>query len=202
MKLTSLFKFLAIPADLIIDLAVQAKLLNHGRLALVGGAVRDVFLSELDSGVCQRTPDLDFVYEGDINLFCNHLQEYFGPRRLQQLRLYDRFGTATLQLDGFLIDLACARLEAYPSPAENPLVVFSSLENDLSRRDFTVNAMALLINADGDLELLDPYRGSEHLISRELVFLHEESVVEDPTRVVRAARYEARLGFSFGRSPS
>ena len=58
--------------------------------------------------------------------------------------------------------------------------------------------MALVVNADGDSELLDPYGGSQHLISRELVFLHDESVVEDPTRVVRAARYAARLGFSLG----
>tara|TARA_B100001063_G_scaffold37348_1_gene30935 strand:- start:1922 stop:3169 length:1248 start_codon:yes stop_codon:yes gene_type:complete len=196
MKLIHSLEFLDIFSDLIVDLALQAKLLDHGRLALVGGAVRDVFLSELDSGVCQRTPDLDFVYEGDMNLFCIRLQAYFGHQRMQQLRLHDRFGTATLQLDGFLIDLASARLETYPSPAENPLVVFGTLENDLSRRDFTVNAMALVVNADGELEFLDPYGGSHHLVSRELVFLHEESVTEDPTRVIRGARYAARLGFS------
>ena len=198
MKLTRSLEFLDIPSDLAVDLALQARLLDQGRLALVGGVVRDVLLSELDPGICQRTPDLDFVYEGDMNLFCIRLQAYFGHQRMQQLRLHDRFGTATLQLDGFLIDIASARLETYPSPAENPLVVFSSLENDLFRRDFTVNAMALVVNADGDSELLDPYGGSQHLISRELVFLHEESVVEDPTRVVRAARYAARLGFSLG----
>ena len=83
MKLTGLFEFLAIPSDLMMDLAAQAKLLDHGRLALVGGAVRDIFLSELNSGACQEMPDLDFVYEGDMNLFCNRLQAYFGPQRLQ-----------------------------------------------------------------------------------------------------------------------
>ncbi len=198
MKLVRSLDFLDISSDLIIDLALQAKLLDHGRLALVGGAVRDAFLSDLCSGACQRTPDLDFVYEGDMNLFCIRLQAYFGLQRMQQLRLHDHFGTATLQLDSVRIDLASARLETYPSPAENPLVVFSSLENDLSRRDFTVNAMALVVNADGDSELLDPYGGSHHLISRELVFLHDESVSEDPTRVIRGARYAARLGFSLG----
>ncbi|KZR90634.1 CCA tRNA nucleotidyltransferase [Synechococcus sp. MIT S9508] len=198
MKLISALEFLDIPSDLITALALQAEHLHNGRLALVGGAVRDALLSEIDPCIYPRSPDLDFVYEGDMNLFCTRLQTYFGPRRIQELRLHDRFGTANLRLDMVMIDLASARLETYPFPAENPLVVFSSLENDLSRRDFTVNAMALVLNADGDSHLLDPYGGRQHLIARELVFLHDESVAEDPSRVIRGARYAARLGFTLG----
>ena len=184
-----------IPSDLINAFIQQAACLGNGRLALVGGAVRDSLLSIIDPNFSRQSSDIDFIYEGDIHLFCTGLQAFLGSRRIQELRFHDSFGTVNLLLDDLLIDLASARLETYPILAENPSVVFSSLENDLSRRDFTVNAMALVFNADGDPNLLDPHAGTQHLISRQLVFLHDESVAEDPTRVIRGARYAARLGF-------
>ena len=184
-----------IPSDLISAFIQQAASLDNGRLALVGGVVRDSLLSIIDPDFCQKSPDIDIVYEGDIYLFCAGLQDSVGFHRIQELRFHDCFGTANFLFDGFLIDLASARFETYPFPAENPVVVFSSLEKDLLRRDFTVNSMALVFSADGDSQLLDPHSGRQHLISRRLVFLHDQSVAEDPTRVIRAARYVARLGF-------
>ncbi len=96
-----------------------------------------------------------------------------------------------------LIDLAAARQEHYPAPGENPVVESGSLERDLERRDFTVNAMALELPLSGHGEplLLDRHGGQVHLERRELAFLHASSVADDPTRVIRAARYGARLGF-------
>ena len=101
-----------------------------------------------------------------------------------------------MRIDGLSIDLARARAEIYPAPGLNPLVEPDSLEKDLARRDFTVNAMAVVLQPDGRRLLLDPHGGQEHLVKRQLAFLHEGSVKDDPTRVIRAARYGARLGFS------
>ena len=116
------------------------------------------------------------------------------------------YGTVELELnptgsDGLLLDLATARSETYPAPARNPQVRFGRLEDDLARRDFSVNAMALLLEPGGAVQLLDPHGGLADLEARQLRLLHEDSLRDDPTRLLRAARYGARLGFSLeGRS--
>jgi poly(A) polymerase len=97
-----------------------------------------------------------------------------------------------LQLDGVALDFAMARRETYPMPGENPLVEPGSLDSDLVRRDFTINAMAQDLMSG---QLIDPHRGQQDLADRCLVFLHDKSVSDDPTRVIRASRYAARLGF-------
>jgi poly(A) polymerase len=91
-----------------------------------------------------------------------------------------------------LLDVATARAETYPVPAENPVVRYGSLEDDLARRDLSINAMAIDLDT-GDL--IDPHGGQEDLARRRLRFLHPASLREDPTRLVRAARYAARLDF-------
>jgi poly(A) polymerase len=96
------------------------------------------------------------------------------------------------QLDGIPLDLAMARQETYPAPAENPVVRAGTLQADLARRDFTINAMAIDLVAG---ELIDLHHGQKDLESGQLRLLHGTSVQDDPTRVIRAARYAARLGF-------
>ena len=91
--------------------------------------------------------------------------------------------------------MACAGTETYPAPGENPHVQAGTLEQDLARRDFTV-CNGFVLQPDGSHQLLDPHRGQVHLLQRQLVFLHETSVADDPTRVFRGARYGARLGFA------
>lgn len=117
-----------IPSDLINAFIQQAVCLGNGRLALVGGAVRDSLLSIIDPNFSRQSSDIDFIYEGDIHLFCTGLQAFLGSRRIQELRFHDSFGTANLLLDDLLIDLASARLETYPILAENPSVVLVLLK--------------------------------------------------------------------------
>jgi poly(A) polymerase len=96
-----------------------------------------------------------------------------------------------------LLDVASARRERYPLPAENPLVSPGSLDDDLARRDFSVNAMALVLDGGGrGAQLLDPHGGQLDLAQRQLRLLHDHSLSDDPTRLLRAARYRARLGFA------
>ena len=184
-----------LPGALLAALLDQAQRAGVGRLALVGGVVRDVLLHHVHGDPWREPPDLDLLLEGSCIEFVQLLQDAFGPERLTELQLHEQFGTAAFVLDGVMFDLACARTETYPAFGENPLVVAGCLEQDLARRDFTVNAMALVLRADGSHQLCDPLGGREHLVKRQLAFLHPNSVADDPTRILRGARYGARLGF-------
>jgi tRNA nucleotidyltransferase (CCA-adding enzyme) len=145
---------------------------------VVGGAVRDLLLG--------GTPfDLDLVVEGDALAFARSLGG--------ALRVHDRFGTSTVTLDGFSYDIARARRETYPHPGALPDVVPASLQEDLLRRDFTVNAIAAAL---GDGGVTAAPNALEDLGARRLRVLHDASFVDDPTRMLRLARYVSRLGFA------
>ena len=173
-----------------------ARGLGYQRVALVGGAVRDGLLNQKPGTASSVLQDFDFVVEGDALPLAEALQHFCGTKRVPWFRSHPAFQTVAMEVDGLSFDLASARRETYPAPAENPVVEMGSLELDLTRRDFTINAMALVLKeTTAALELLDPYQGAEHLLNGELVFLHDDSVKDDPTRVVRAARYASRFGF-------
>lgn len=166
---------------LIGDLAEKQKL----NVYLVGGFVRDLLLN---------TPnfDVDLVVEGDGIMFARKLLERFGGR----LRAHQKFGTAVVILpDGFHIDVASARTEFYEHPAALPQVEPSSVKQDLARRDFTVNAMALALNTSRYGQLFDFFGGQRDLRDKKVRVLHNLSFVEDPTRIFRAVRFEQRHGF-------
>ena len=192
-----------LPADL---WPLLARAAAPSRLALVGGAVRDLLLHREHRDPWRGLQDLDLVVEAKTLSGSSPAEQLL--RALERLPVvtirsatpHGRFGTVEveLQVDGceLLLDLATARRERYSSPAANPEVRFGCLEEDLARRDFTINAMALLLDPDGGTpHLLDPHGGGFDLQCRQLRFLHEDSLRDDPTRLVRAARYAARLGF-------
>jgi tRNA nucleotidyltransferase (CCA-adding enzyme) len=146
---------------------------------LVGGAVRDILLGR------GRT-DVDLVVEGDAMALAARLGA--------EPTAHERFGTAKVRLDGHAVDVASARRETYPRPGALPVVERASLEEDLRRRDFTINAMALPLQSP--MELIDPHGGEADLAGGLLRVLHPGSFVDDPTRALRAARYAARFGFT------
>jgi tRNA nucleotidyltransferase (CCA-adding enzyme) len=143
---------------------------------LVGGAVRDLLLGGAPL-------DLDLVVEGDARAVASELGG--------ELRAYDRFGTATVVLDGFSYDIARARRETYAYPGALPDVEPAPLAEDLLRRDFTVNAIALALTG----ELTAAPAALEDLGARRLRVLHDRSFIDDPTRLFRLVRYSSRLGF-------
>ena len=185
-----------VPSALLTALWTAAGSARIQRLALVGGQVRDQLLHQRHGLGPSAPADLDLVVEGDAAQLAQHLIQQCGEERIRGLQCHAAFGTVALELDGRPLDLAMARQEVYPFPAENPQVRPGSLLEDLSRRDFTINAMALDLLSG---ELVDPHQGQRDLAAGRLVFLHGGSVGDDPTRVIRAARYAARLGF--GLSP-
>lgn len=150
---------------------------------VVGGAVRDLLLD--------GTPvDLDLVVEGDAIALARRLAEGLGEGA--ELHEHDRFGTATVRFAGHVYDLAGARVESYPRPGALPDVRPATLEEDLLRRDFTVNAIAL--GLDG--RITAAAHALEDLAARRLRVLHAASFLDDPTRLLRLVRYATRLGFA------
>ena len=182
-----------VPSQLLEELREAAVSLGVPRLALVGGVVRDQLLHQRFGRNCGGVHDLDWVVEGDAVALAEELVRRCSADRLTAFQEYGAFGTVALQMDGIPLDLATARQENYPAPAENPVVRSGTLQADLARRDFTINAMALDLLAG---ELIDLHHGQEDLAAGQLRFLHSGSVQDDPTRVIRAARYAARLGFT------
>ena len=151
---------------------------------LVGGAVRDLIVG-------QDSVDLDLAVEGDGVSAAREL-----ARRLDgEAAVHERFGTATVRAGELAVDLATARRESYPRPGVLPEVQPASIEEDLARRDFTVNAMAVALSEPGRGELRDPLGGFADLAVARIRVLHDRSFIDDPTRVLRAVRYGARLGF-------
>ncbi|MBB4663657.1 CCA tRNA nucleotidyltransferase [Conexibacter arvalis] len=148
---------------------------------IVGGAVRDLLLGGAPL-------DLDLVVVGDAPAVAARLAGALGG----ELQVHDRFGTATVRAGGHSYDVVRARAESYPRPGALPEVRPGTLEEDLARRDFTVNAIALAL--DGRIAAAP--HALEDLEARRLRVLHDASFRDDPTRLLRLVRYATRLGFA------
>jgi len=150
----------------------------------VGGVPRDLLLGG-------GPLDLDLVVEGDAEALAARLADRLGG----EVTAHGRFGTATLALGPHAIDLAAAREERYPRPGALPEVRPAALARDLERRDFTVNALALALDPARLGEVTAAPRARGDLEAGRLRVLHDASFADDPTRLLRLARYAARLGF-------
>ncbi len=172
------------------------------KIYIVGGYVRDLLL---ESSLADQ--DVDFILEGDLQKFVQELQRKIGG----EAKFYPRFLTAkvcgpTLFQTIQEIDFAHARVEAYRSPGSLPEVSSSTIREDLYRRDFSINAIALTLSGFLDLlaseenqvqaldVFLDPFGGIPDLEERKIRILHEKSFEDDPTRIFRALRYRERMG--------
>ncbi|WP_368503773.1 CBS domain-containing protein [Alkalihalophilus sp. As8PL] len=153
---------------------------------LVGGFVRDLFLE-------RPNEDVDVVIEGDGIGFAQTLATTHGG----EVNPHETFGTATWTTENHLkIDIVTCRTEYYEESAALPTVKASNIHEDLTRRDFTINAMALSISEHSFGELLDDYQGLKDLKAKKIRILHPMSFVEDPTRIFRAVRFATRFGYN------
>jgi tRNA nucleotidyltransferase (CCA-adding enzyme) len=152
---------------------------------LVGGTVRDILLGE-------RSFDVDIAVEGDAIALAQALADALGGR----VRAHEKFGTAVVVYgEGDRVDVVTARTEFYDAPAALPSVEHASIREDLFRRDFTINAMAVSLKGDDYGRLVDPFGGRVDLEEKRIRVLHNLSFIDDPTRIFRAIRYENRYGF-------
>jgi len=156
---------------------------------VVGGFVRDLLLR-------RENLDIDLVVEGDGIQFARALGKKFSAK----VKTHKKFGTSVIIFpDGFKIDVATARWEYYEYPAAMPTVALSSIKLDLFRRDFTINTLAIKLNPRDFGLLIDFFGGQRDLKDGIIRVLHSLSFIDDPTRVLRAVRFEKRFGFKIGK---
>jgi tRNA nucleotidyltransferase (CCA-adding enzyme) len=177
---------LSVPMAAALTETVKAASRRGLSLYLVGGSVRDLLLE-------RSHLDVDLAVEGDAVSLAEELAAAVGAR----LAVHRRFGTASLRGPDFGLDLAQTRGEHYDRPGALPSVRPATIAQDLARRDFTVNALALGLTGEQAGLLLDPHDGRRDLAARRLRVLHERSFQDDATRILRGLRYEGRLGFRF-----
>lgn len=151
---------------------------------IVGGLVRDILLKVANY-------DLDFVVEGDGIKFAEMLNKNLKGN----LKTHRAFKTATIAYRNFRIDVSSARSESYEKPAAYPDVQPGTIKQDLFRRDFTINAMAVSINKKDFGKLIDFYNGFKDLKKGLIRVMHDNSFIDDPTRILRAVRFSTRFGF-------
>jgi tRNA nucleotidyltransferase (CCA-adding enzyme) len=179
-----------LPDDMVSLLVTAGEMAEQMDYAVyaVGGFVRDILLSVPNL-------DLDLVVEGDGIAFASALAEKLGGR----IRSHGKFKTAVVILEnGQRVDVATARLEYYEHPAALPTVELSSIKMDLYRRDFTINALAVHLNPQHFGRLVDFFGAQRDIKERIVRVLHSLSFIEDPTRILRAIRFEQRYGLSIG----
>ena len=154
--------------------------LKNDNLYYVGGVVRDKLIK-------QESLDIDYCYEGNAI-------EFAHENGLNIIRENSKFGTVRVELNDAEIDIASTRTEAYPRKGHLPKIkeIGCSLEEDLRRRDFTINAMA---KRTTDNELIDYFGGKEDIKNKLLRVLHKDSFIDDPTRIIRALKFSVRFGF-------
>jgi tRNA nucleotidyltransferase (CCA-adding enzyme) len=177
-------KYLPLPVLALVKIAGKEASELEQELYLVGGVVRDLFLGRANF-------DFDLVVEGEAI----KLARKMAKDSQAKLTIHSRFGTAKLDYPSFSLDLATARSETYSKPGALPTVKPGSLKDDLVRRDFSINAMALHLNPQRFGELIDLYHGKVDLDNRLIRILHTKSFIDDATRILRAIRYEQRLDF-------
>ncbi|MBN1299257.1 MAG: CBS domain-containing protein, partial [Actinobacteria bacterium] len=176
-----------LPAEIIKILkqaSIIAKSLRY-KIYLVGGIVRDILL-----GISNL--DIDIVVEGDGIIFAQKLASLTGAR----IESHEKFRSAVIILnDNKHLDIATSRIEYYKKPAALPEIEPGSISQDLARRDFTINTLAMSLNKADFARIIDYFGGKKDLAEKRIKVLHKLSFIEDPTRIFRAVRFEQRLGF-------
>ena len=168
----------------IISSVESAAKISGMSIYLVGGTVRDI--------LSNRSPlDLDFVIEGSFD--SQYIANLIGGILLQE----SRFGTFKIDVEREIVDFAFSREESYLNPGELPIVKKGTFRQDLHRRDFTMNSIAIAIGENGEFsQLIDPFDGENDIRKKTIKILHDKSFQDDPTRILRLFRYSGRLGFS------
>ncbi len=180
-----LLSILSIPD---IDLCLEHAYKREIPIYVVGGTLRDILLGF-------RVKDLDLVVETSVENFLKYIESLS-----KRGRLLKRFYTFKFTIDYSEIehvDIAIARKEVYPKPGALPLVEPGTIVEDLYRRDFTINALAIPIYSDKKIgDIIDPLDGIKDLNEKKIRVLHDKSFIDDPTRIFRAIRFSIRLGFT------
>ena len=175
-------------------LSAITKLSNESKTPayIVGGYVRDLILK-------RNTKDIDIMVEGDGIKFAKKISKILN---IDTVVIYEKFGTALIPHKGLEIEVASARTEVYDSKSRKPQIKLTSIDEDLSRRDFTINAMAISLNEDNYGDIIDPYNGLSDLDKKRIItpINVDKTFSDDPLRMLRAIRFAAQLNFDIDKT--
>ncbi len=166
---------------------------NNGvRVAFVGGYIRDLLITKLHKKAFSKPVDIDIVIEGSSISLAKFIKKNISNVEICLIKEFNLYNTVELNINNLKIDIASARKEIYESPGLNPTVTNTTIEEDLKRRDFTINTIAFEVATK---KIYDLFQGISHIKNKELHLLHENSIKDDPSRLIRCAKYASRLGF-------
>ena len=183
---------LKIPFNLFNIISEYIELNNRVKVAIVGGYIRDLLITKIHKKTFFNPLDIDIVTEGSSVDLAKFIKKNISNVELCLIKEFEIYDTVELNINDLKIDIASARKENYEAPGLNPIVKHANIEEDLKRRDFSINAIAFEFSKQKIYDLFD---GIKHIQEKELHLLHENSIQDDPSRLIRCARYASRLGF-------
>ncbi len=187
---------LKLPFDLFNIISKYIELNSNVKVAIVGGYIRDLLITKFHKKIFFKPLDIDIVTEGSSVDLAKFIKKNVSNVELCLIKEFEIYDTVELNINNLKIDIASARKENYESPGLNPIVKHSNIEEDLKRRDFSINAIAFEFS---NREIYDFFDGVKHIQEKELHLLHENSIRDDPSRLIRCARYASRLGFKISK---
>ncbi len=171
---------------------------NHNtKVAFVGGYLRDLLISKFHKKSFSKPVDIDLVIEGSSISLAKFIKRNIVNVDLCLIKEFNLYNTVEMNINDYKIDIASARKEIYSAPGLNPTVTSSTIEEDLKRRDFSINSIAFEVSTS---KIYDLYGGIADIKSKKLNLLHSKSISDDPSRIIRCAKYASRLDFKISNS--
>ena len=190
-------ELLKLPFNLFRIMSDYNSLNRNEKIAFVGGYLRDLLIWKIHKGEKLKPLDLDIVIEGSAINLALYIKRNIKNVKLCLIKEFNLYKTVEININDLKVDIASARKENYPYPGFNPIIKDSDILNDLKRRDFTINTIAFEIS---NKVLIDIHDGINHINDRKLKLLHNESIKDDPSRLLRCAKYSSRLGFEIDKN--
>jgi len=166
---------------------------NNTKVAFVGGYLRDLLIRKFHKKSFSEPVDIDLVIEGSSISLAKFIKKNIVNVDLCLIKEFNLYNTVEININDYKIDIASARKEIYSAPGLNPTVTKSTIEEDLKRRDFTINSIAFEVSTR---KIYDLYGGISDIKSKKLNLLHSNSISDDPSRLIRCAKYASRLDFN------
>ncbi len=166
---------------------------NNIKVAFVGGYLRDLLIRKFHKKSFSEPVDIDLVIEGSSISLAKFIKKNIVNVDLCLIKEFNLYNTVEININNYKIDIASARKEIYSAPGLNPIVTKSTIEEDLKRRDFTINSIAFEVSTR---KIYDFYGGISDIKRKKLNLLHSNSISDDPSRLIRCAKYASRLDFN------
>lgn len=184
------------PFNLFTIIINYLKIHKEVKVAFVGGYIRDLLIKKFHSNDVFKSLDYDLVIEGSSLSLARFIKKNIKNVKICLIKEFELYNTVEINIDNVKVDIASAREEKYLSPGLNPSVFDSSIEDDLKRRDFSINSIAYEIS---EKKIYDPFNGISHIQKKELNLLHKNSIRDDPSRLLRCSKYAIRFGFKISK---